>query len=66
MKFLFRGFSIKAWSGKDFSDNKHTAYDRIINQHCMNYNCKCQKDRNEKLYDEDLQRKRITEWQKNE
>ena len=66
MKCLFRGFSIKAWSGTYFIDNKHTAYYRIVNQHCMDYYCKCWKDENEKLHDEDTQRKRIIDWQKNE
>ena len=32
----------------------------------MNYYYKYWKDRNEKLHDEDFQRKRIIEWQKNE
>ena len=39
-------FSIKAWNRADFSDNKHTAHNRIVNQHCMNYYCECWKDRN--------------------
>ena len=66
MKCLFRGFSIKAWSRTDFSDNKCTAYNRIVNRNCMHYYCKFWKDRNEKLHDEDVQRKRMIEWQKNE
>ena len=51
MKCLFRGFLIKAWSRTDFSDNKCASYDRIFNQHFMNYYFKCWKDRNEKLHD---------------
>ena len=61
MKHLFRGFSIKAWNGVDFSNNKCTAHNRIVHQHCMSYYCEFWKDRNEKLYDKDTQRKRIIE-----
>ena len=32
----------------------------------MNYYFKCWKDKNEKLHDKDIQRKRTIEWQKNE
>ena len=31
MMCLFRGFSIKAWNGTDFSYNKHTASNAIVN-----------------------------------
>ena len=66
MKHLFRGFSVKAWTGNEFDEERHTNFNRIVNQHCMAYYCKCWKDRNEKLHDEATQRKRFIEWQKNE
>ena len=37
MKHLFRVFSIKAWKETDFSCDKHTVYNRIVNKHYMNY-----------------------------
>ena len=49
LKYLFQRFSIKAWSGTCFRDNNHTAYNIIVNNHCMNYYCKCWKDRNKKI-----------------
>ena len=65
MKYLFRGFSMEAWKGIEFSRNKHTCYNKIVNQNCMNYYYKYWKDRNEKLHDEIVQRKIIIEWQQN-
>ena len=47
MKHLFRGVSIKAWNELDFGDNKHIAYNKKVNQHCINYNYKYWEDRNE-------------------
>ena len=41
MKYLFRGFSVKEWKGTEFGGNKYTPYNRIVNQHCMTYYCKC-------------------------
>ena len=64
MKHLFRGFSVKAWKGAQFNNNKYTNLNRILNQHCMEYYCKCWKDRNEKLHDEETQRSRVIEWRK--
>ena len=66
MKHLFRGFSAKAWIGTQGNNDKYTYLNRIINQHCMAYYCKCWKDRNEKLHDEETQRSRVIEWQKKE
>ena len=63
MKHVFRGFSIKAWKGTDFSGNKHITYNRIVNQHCMNYYCKFWKDKNETMHDEVVQRKRVVQLQ---
>ena len=63
IKQLFRGFSIIAWKGTDFNGNKYITYNRIVNQHCMNYYWKCWKDMNEKLHDEEVKRKRFIEWQ---
>ena len=59
---LFRRFSIKAWKGSAFKDNKHAVYNRTVNQHCVSYYCKRWKDRNEKLHDEEVQRKRVIEF----
>ena len=66
MKYLFRGFSIKAWKRTNVDENKHTTCNRIVNQHCMNYYYKCWKDRNEKLHDKELQKKRLIEQQQKE
>ena len=66
MKHLFRGFSVKAWIGTQGNNDKHTYLNRIINQHCMACYCKCWKDRNEKLHDEETQRSRVIEWQQKE
>ena len=66
MKHLFRGFSVKAWKGAQDDKKNYTNLTRIVNQHCMAYYCKCWKDRNEKLHDEDTQRKRVIEWQQKE
>ena len=41
-------------------------HNRIAHHHCMNYYWKCCKDRKEKLHDEEVQQKRIIEWQQNE
>ena len=60
---MFRCFSIKVWKGTEFNGNKHTAYNRIVNQHCINYYCKCWKDRKGKLHDESVQRKIIVDCQ---
>ena len=62
MKHLFRGFSGKAWKGAQVNNNKYSNLNRIVNQHCMAYYCKCWKDRNEKLHDEETQRSRVIEW----
>ena len=35
MKCLFREFSMKSWVGSDFSDNKFTGCNGIVDQHCM-------------------------------
>ena len=64
VRHVFRSFSINSRNGTDFSENKHTAYNIIVNKHCMDYYCKFWKDVNETLYDKDVQRKRIIEWQK--
>ena len=45
MKYLFRGFLIKAWKPTEFSGDKHTRCNKIVNHHCMNYYCKYWKDR---------------------
>ena len=37
IKHVFRFILIKAWKGIDFSGNKHTTYNRIVNQYCMDY-----------------------------
>ena len=60
MKHLFREFSIKVWNGTDFSGDKHTAYNRIENEHCIKCYFKRWKDRNDKLHDEEVKLKRIT------
>ena len=61
MKHLFRGFSVKAWKGAQDDKKNYTNLNRIVNQHCMACYCKFLKDRNEKLHDEDKQRKRVIE-----
>ena len=66
LKHFFLRFSIKAWKGIDFDGNKHTTYNAIVNQNYINYYCKYWKDKNEKLHDEDVQRKRVIEWQQKE
>ena len=66
MTYLFKCFSIKAWKGTNVDVNKHKACDRIVNQHYMNYYFKCWKDRNERLHDEEVQGKRMIEWQQKE
>ena len=66
MKLLFRVFSIKVLKGSEFGGNNHVACSRIVNQNCMNYCCKCWKDRNEKMHEEVFQRKRIIHWQQKE
>ena len=57
---------MKAWKGTEFGGNKHTVYNTIVNQNGMNYHWKGWKDRNEKLHDESVQRKRIIDWQPKE
>ena len=57
IKYLFRGFSIKEWKGTGSDGNKHTTYNRLVNQHCMEYYCKCWKDMHEKIHNETVQRK---------
>ena len=54
------------WKGTEFSGDKFTDYNIIVNQNCMNYYYKCWKDRDEKLHDELVQRKTIIKWQQNE
>ena len=49
---------MKAWNGIDFSDDKHTEHNVIVNQNFMNHYCLFWKDRNEKRYDKDVQRKK--------
>jgi len=66
MEHLFQEFSIKASKGTDFSGYKYIAYNIIENEHCMKCYWKFWKDRNDKLYDEEVQRKRIIEWQQKE
>ena len=43
MKYLFRGYIIMNWMEINFSSNKYTNYNRIINKYCMNYYISCQK-----------------------
>ena len=61
IKYLIRSFSTKAWKGKQFSGNKHTPCNRIVNHHHMNYHYKFWKDRDKTLHDEAVQRKRIVD-----
>ena len=61
MSHLLRVFSSKALKGSDFSDNKFAFCDAIVNHHCMNHCCKCWKDTNEKLHNEEVQVKRVIE-----
>ena len=63
---LAQRFSVKAWTGTDIDDERQPNYNRIVNQHFMEYYCKYWKDRHEKLHDKVTQRKRVIEWQKNE
>ena len=65
MKYL-RGFIIKALKGTDFSVTKYTNYNRVINQYCTVYYCKYQKDRNEKLCNEEIQEIRVIDWYNHE
>ena len=41
IKYFFRGFSIKARKGTHEDKKKYTNLNRIVNQHCMAYYCKC-------------------------
>ena len=53
MKYLFRGFSIKVWTGTNFSiaeNNKYVESNRIINKYCMEFYRLCWEDRNQKLH----------------
>ena len=51
MKYLFRGFVIKKWSGTDFSFSmKYIELNKVVIVHYMNFYLKCWEDRNECLH----------------
>ena len=47
MKYYFRGYANTNQMEKNFSSNKYTDYNRIINKYCMNYYMSYQKYWNE-------------------
>ena len=55
MKYLFRGFSIRVWTGTNFSITKYIGYNRIINKQYIEYYRQYWIDRNEKLHIRSMQ-----------
>ena len=62
MKYLFRGFAIKAWKGSNLNSAKYTECNRILIQDCVKYCKEYWDDRNKKMQDEVVQRERVILW----
>ena len=67
IKYLFRGYIIKKWSGIDFSFSiKYVELNRVIIAHSMKFYLTCWEDRNKCLHNPEEQWLRIVDWYENE
>ena len=57
MKYLFRGYAITNQMEINFSSNKYTNYNRIINKYYVNYCALYQKHQNEIAQNLQIQKK---------
>ena len=62
MKYFFSGCAIMNQTETNFSSNKHTNCNRIMNKDCMNYCTSYWKHQNEIAQNLQVQKRRMHEW----
>ena len=54
MKYLFRGFAIRAQMGSNFNINQYTDYNSVLIKYCIEYYRLCWEHRNQILYNPEV------------